>query len=148
MGKKVEAEFQECLRQKKITRFANAAALVKKELRVAKSDLEAARDGLASERWKWSTIQAYYAMFHAARALLSSAGYREKSHHCLRVAVETLFVKEGALAEKHVDALQVARIMRENADYKEEFTEAGARKLVSAAEDFINAAEAVVGKRK
>ena len=141
MGKKLEQQFRECIAQKKITRLSGAKDLVDKELRAAKGDIEAAQAGIRDKRWKWCTIQAYYSMFHAARSLLYSAGYREKSHHCLRVAIETLFVKQGALAEKHIDALQVAKIMRENADYEEEFTREGAQKIVKAAAEFIEAAE-------
>ncbi|MFA4972636.1 MAG: HEPN domain-containing protein [bacterium] len=146
MGKKLEAQFQECIEQRKITRLSAAKELVDKELRAARGDLETAQTGMKDKRWKWCTIQAYYSMFHAARALIYSAGYREKSHHCLRVAVEALFVKKGALEEKHVDALQVAKIMRENADYEEEFTHEGAQKIVKAAQEFIEAAETLLIK--
>lgn len=139
MGKNVETQFAECLKNGNIKKFAEAKKLIEKELRVAKGDLEIAGRGIENGQWKWSTIQAYYSMFHCARALLYSAGYREKSHRCLRVAIETLFVKTGEISEKFIDALQTAKEMRENADYEEEFSETGARKLVSIAGDFFDA---------
>lgn len=144
MGKKVAAQFEECLRSSKITKLSNAGELVDKELRVARADLAAAGEGLMHERFKWNTIQAYYAMFHAARSLLYSEGYREKSHYCLRVALEALFVDEGRLDARFVDALQVAKTMRENADYEETFSREGAEKLVRVAGEFIQAAELIL----
>ena len=72
-------EFEQCLENKKIISFARGKNLIKKELLVAKSDLSDAKAGYENERYKWSTIQGYYAMFHAARALIYSQGYREKA---------------------------------------------------------------------
>lgn len=144
---KIASQFEECVRSRKLTKLANAEELVDKELRVAKADLDAAREGLEHERFKWSTIQAYYSMFHASRALLYSEGYREKSHYCLRIALEELFVKEGELDQRFIDALQVAKMMRENADYEEKFSREGAEKLVKAAHEFIDAAEALLKRQ-
>ena len=87
-------EFKQCLESKKIVSFLRGTKLVKKELSVARSDLSDAKEGYENKRYKWSTIQAYYAMFHAARALIYSQGYREKSHYCLAVALRALFVDE------------------------------------------------------
>lgn len=141
MGKEIARRFEECLKKGKLKKISGAKKLCEKELRVAGCDLEAAQGGINNKQWKWSTIQAYYSMFHAARALLFSAGYREKSHHCLRVALEVLFVNTGKIPEKFVDAFQTAKTMRENADYEEDFSETGARKLVSIAEDFLDVVE-------
>ena len=90
-------EFEQCLENKKIVPFKQGKELVKKELVIAESDLSDAKAGYQDQRFKWSTIQAYYAMFHAARALVYSKGYREKSHYCLAVALRTLLVEEGKL---------------------------------------------------
>jgi len=73
--------------------------LGEKELSIAQSDLSDAKAGFENQRSKWSTIQAYYAMFHTARALIYSRGYREKSHYCLAVALKSLFVDEGMFGE-------------------------------------------------
>ena len=88
-------DFRQCLENKKIVSFARGKKLVKKELSVARSDLSDAKAGYENGRYKWSTIQGYYAMFHAARALIYSRGYREKSHYCLAVALRALFVDEA-----------------------------------------------------
>lgn len=47
-----------------------ARYLVTKELKAAHGDLAEAQASYQREGYKWSTIQTYYAMFHAARALL------------------------------------------------------------------------------
>jgi len=144
MGERIEREFEKCSKEGKIKKISGAKGLSVKELRVAESDLSAAKQGLKSEQWKWCTIQAYYAMFHAARALLYSEGYREKSHYCLRIAVEALFVSTGKISEKFIDALQTAKQMRENADYEENFSEVGAKKLVQLTEEFLEEAKKIL----
>jgi len=52
---------------------------------------------LSDENVKWAIIQGYYAQFHALRALVFARGYREKSHACLRYAVEALYIDESLL---------------------------------------------------
>ncbi len=84
-------EFKQCLENGKIVSFPGGRELVAKELSVARSDFLDAKAGYENQRYKWSTIQAYYAMFHVARALIYSRGYREKSHFCLSVALRALF---------------------------------------------------------
>src|SRR4030042_3482450 len=90
-------EFRECLTRDKITQCPQGKRLVDKELNSARSDLEDAKFGLEHSRYKWSTIQGYYSMYHAARALIYSEGYRERSHYCLFVALQELFVDRGML---------------------------------------------------
>lgn len=147
MGKKVATEFEECIKRGKLKKIEETADMVVKELRVAHDDLETARAGLKESRWKWSTIQSYYAMFHTARALLFSRGYREKSHYCLKVAIETLFVSEGKLSDKYIEAFQTAKLFRENADYEEDFSDTSAIKLVKIANDFLKEAKHLLRKK-
>ena len=111
-------EFKQCLENKKVVPFARGKSLVKKELSVAMSDLSDAKAGYENERYKWSTVQAYYAMFHAARALIYSQGYREKSHYCLAIALRSLFVDEGTMDAKLVRDFLNAMNLREAADYE------------------------------
>ena len=138
-------EFKQCLENKKIIPFERGKELVKKEFSTGESDLLDAKAGFQDKRYKWSTIQAYYAMFHASRALVYSKGYREKSHYCLSVALRTLFVEEGKLdAQAGRDFLN-AMNLREAADYEAEFSEAGAIAVIAAAEKFIAKARGLIG---
>ena len=137
-------EFKQCLENKKIVPFARGKRLVKKELSVAKSDLSDAKAGYEDERYKWSTIQGYYAMFHAARALIYSQGYREKSHYCMAVALRELFVNEGKMDAQLARDFLNAMNLREAADYEAEFSQSGAKAVIASAEKFIEKAAVIL----
>jgi uncharacterized protein (UPF0332 family) len=141
----VNQEFKQCLENKKLIPFARGKNLVKKELSIAKSDLLDAKAGYQNQRYKWSTIQAYYAMFHAARALIYSQGYREKSHYCLAVALRALFVDEGTMDASLVRDFLNAMNLREAADYEAEFSQSGAKAVIASAEKFMKKAIAILG---
>lgn len=145
MGK-IENEFQQCLAEGRIRVFADALKLVSKQLQIAADDYHEAENGLLANRWKWSTIQAYYSMFHAARALLYAKGFREKSHRCLRIAVSHLYATEDDTFHRLIDTFELAKQMRENADYTDDFSESGAKKVVASAENFLAVARKLVGK--
>lgn len=85
-------------------------------------------------------------MFHAARALLYHAGYREKSHHYLLVAVEALYVGEKKLSPELARDLRNAMILREEADYHGEFSKSGANSVLNSAERFLEAAKHLLAK--
>jgi len=137
-------EFKQCLDNKKITPFARGKKLVEKELSIAQSDLSDAKAGFDTQRYKWSTIQAYYAMFHAARALIYSRGYREKSHYCLAIALRALFTDEGIMKAKSIRDFLNAMNLREAADYEAEFSQSGAKAVIVSAERFIIKAVAIL----
>jgi len=140
----VNQEFKQCLENKKVVPFARGKSLVKKELSVAISDLSDAKAGYENERYKWSTIQGYYAMFHAARALIYSQGYREKSHYCLAVALRALFADEGKMDAQLVRDFFSAMNLREAADYEADFSQSGAKAVITSAEKFIEKAAAIL----
>ena len=71
-------EFERCLNKRWLVRMPEARYLVIKELDVAHDDLAESEAGYERGSYKWSTIQSYYAMFHAARALREEADYRAK----------------------------------------------------------------------
>lgn len=137
-------EFDECLKKRKITEFERAKGLVLKELGLADSDLKFANVSFKEENYKWATIQAYYSMFHSARALIYSKGYRERSHYCLNIAIRTLFVSEGKLSVTLVEALQLGKTLRENADYYGEFSKEAAEQMLENAEEFLVTARRLV----
>jgi len=141
----VNQEFEQCLENKKVIPFTKGKNLFKKELSVAKSDLADAKAGYENGRYKWSTIQGYYAMFHAARALVYSRGYREKSHYCLAVALRALFVDEGTMDAQSVRDFLNAMNLRESADYDADFSQSGAKAAIASAEKLIEKAAAILG---
>lgn len=145
MGADIKQKYRECVNKKRIRRFAEGPRLVKKEISVAAGDLESAKRGIENKEWKWCTIQAYYSMFHSARALLFAKGFNEHSHYCLRVAIEHHYtIETQQLSPDLIDAFQVAKTLRENADYEETFSDIGAIKLVKAAEKFLKEAKQIL----
>ena len=66
---------------------------------------------------KWAIIQGYYSLFHSLRSQVFGKGYREKSHRCLKYAVEALFVDQGLLDPVVLEHFSFAMDLREGADY-------------------------------
>lgn len=140
--------FKQCLEDKKIVTFSRGKELVEKETSAAQSDLSEAKANFDNQRYKWSTIQAYYAMFHAARALIYSRGYREKSHYCLGVALRALFVDENLMEAQTVRSFVNAMNLREAADYEAEFSQSSAKAVITSADRFIQKAIAILSIEK
>lgn len=139
-------DFEECLRNRKIIFFPRAKRLVPKEMTAAREDLDEARDRLGHGKFKYATINSYYAVFHAARALLYSRGYRERSHACLVVALEALFVERGLMEIRFARIFRESMALRENADYTGSFSRAAAEQSLANGEAFISAARQLLGR--
>ncbi|HOW36092.1 MAG TPA: HEPN domain-containing protein [Candidatus Omnitrophota bacterium] len=149
MGKGIEdQDLKECLSKGKIKKFAAAVKLAPKELKTARDDLKTAENSFDDGSFKWATIQGYYAMFHAARALIYSKGYRERSHYCLIAAIKAFFVAKGLLDVNLIEALQTAKTLRENADYENEFSKEGARNLLDKAKELLGRANEILENAK
>jgi len=118
---------------------------VTKELEVALEDLKTCRESLVQMNYKWATIQAYYAMFHAARTLLYHKCYREKSHYCLILAMKAFYVSENLLEMRLVESFQMAKALREGADYENTFDAESAASLAQQAAEFVEVARKVAG---
>jgi uncharacterized protein (UPF0332 family) len=140
-----DPKFINCLKKNKIRKFSQGKSLVKKELASARNDLSEAEESLGRKRFKWATIQAYYSMFHSARAFLYNNNYREKSHYCLIVALEYFYVREGKLSSRLVEGLQRGKNLRENADYYDQWSKTGAEETIKLAKEFIESANQIIG---
>ena len=137
-------EFDDCVSKGRIKKFPAARSLAAKEMKAAEDDLAVASESLKKGQAKWATVQAYYAMFHAARALIYSKGYREHSHYCLVIAVKALFVAERLLDVELVEELQLAKTLRENADYDNEFSKASAQSLLKKAQQWVERSKKIL----
>lgn len=147
MGKRIiNPEFNECLKKNKIREFSQGQALVNKEFDTAEKDFSTAKDSLKVRNFKWAIIQAYYSMFHSARALLYNKNYREKSHYCLIVALSAIYVETGELSVAFIEGLKKGKNLRENADYYDEWSLEGAKEMINLAEGFIKAAKKILKK--
>jgi len=138
------SDFQRCKERSKIVKLEKAETLVPKEIELADNDLNSSKESFLDNNYKWSIIQSYYSMFHTARALLYNKGYREKSHFCLIEAIRNLYVQEGILNFKFLEALQLGKSLRENADYYGDFSKQSADELMNVASEFLNEVKAVL----
>jgi len=145
VAENLDAEFAACLKAGRIRPFPAGPEIATAEMRSARQDLDEARRTLGTGGHKWSTIQAYYSMFHTARALIYAMSFRERSHRCLIVALRTLYVTAGKLESDFVEGLQAGKMLRENADYYSNFSEAGATKAVELASKFFIRAQGLTG---
>ena len=146
MGDRVTQPIRRLIEERKLTRFRANSSMIEKELEGAQYDLNGAKNSLEREDYKWATVQGYYSMFHAARALLYTTGYREKSHRALVTALNELYVKTGKLESDHLENLKHAMDLREEADYSMTFSETGARELARYAETFLTRVKEILGK--
>lgn len=136
-------EYDDCLKRGKIKSFSKGKELASKELDLAKEDFETARQSFKDGKYKWATIQIYYSMFHSARALLYAKNLRERSHYCLIEAIKTLYVQQKKIPVFTLEALQRAKMLREEADYYGRWTKEDSEKLLNEAEKFLIKAKEV-----
>jgi uncharacterized protein (UPF0332 family) len=90
--------------------------------------------------------RAYYAVFRAADALLSTVGLRARTHDGLRSLVNEHFVRPGVLAHEHARTLRPIAGDRNDADYDAAatFTDDDARQDLERARAFVDAVDAIV----
>jgi len=130
------------LEERRLVRIKPDRRLVLKEIEGAKADLETAKKSLQDENFKWAIIQGYYSIFHAARALLYSKGFREKSHYAILVAIQELFANE--LETSLIQGFEDAMNLRQTADYGLTFSEKGAFNVIETAEKFLLKAKEIL----
>jgi len=133
----VRYRFEECLERGKIVTIRVDPDLIQKELHEAAADLAAAERSLADHNEKWAIIQAYYSQFHSLRSKVLGKGYREKSHRCLKYAVEALLTDEGILDPKILEHFSFAMDLREGADYGCIYNVDSARIVVASAREIF-----------
>jgi len=91
----------------------------------AKASLERAEKALKSAKLlqengelEDAASRAYYAMFHAARAILFSKGITAKTHRGTISIFDEKIVKQHILSEEYADTLRKAFDLRQKSDYE------------------------------
>jgi len=140
----MDSRFKQCEEEGKLVKIGVQLDLVKKELDAAILDLKSAGASLKGGNPKWATVQAYYSMFHSAKALVLSRGYREKSHFCLSIALKALFVDENAFERKHYERFRDCMNLRQDADYGMIYSEKSAEEVVRWANEFMAEAKRIL----
>lgn len=128
---------EECLKEGFLKKSKPDKEEIKKETGESEKDMEDARESLKAEKYKWCIIQAYYSMFHAARAVLFSLGYKERRHFAIEVVLREL-VKNKKLESYFVDDFKAAMFAREEADYSSAYSRERAEQILTSAEEFNN----------
>jgi uncharacterized protein (UPF0332 family) len=146
MVKRMDERFERCIREGKLVREGIQQDLVDKELEAAESDFTCAENSISEGNFKWATVQAYYTMFHTAKALVLSKGYREKSHLCLSIALKALFIDSGILENRHFTRFKDCMNLREDADYGLVYSESSAKAAVVWAKEFLEDANSIIKK--
>jgi len=93
--------------------------------------------------------RAYYAMFHAARAILFNKGISAKTHRGTISIFGEKIVKQRILSEEYADMLRKAFDLRQKSDY-ELYTELNAetvKEAIKNAEKFIKKAKELTKAR-
>lgn len=134
-------KFDKCIENRSLVKEDIPHDMVLQEIDAAEHELTRAKETLEQGDSKWATIQGYYSMFHSARALIFSKGYRERSHYCLRIAVKELFVFTNELDPEFIDYLEEAKSLREQADYGLNYYPSSAKENIDNASRFLKKAK-------
>ncbi len=115
-------------------------------LRLAEETLEAARVLARAGLHRHAVGRAYYAIFHAACALLASIGRTARTHDGLRSLVNEHFVKPGLLDPGSARVFRQTAADRNDADYDAAatFDAEDSRKDIEQAEAFVAAAKRII----
>ena len=128
-------KFDNCLKNRGLRKCPVDRMKIEREITEAGKDLASANASFNQSDFKWAIIKAYYSMFHACKSLVFSVGYIEKSHDCVIIAVEELFIGSGKLPSKIVDHVRDAKSAREAADYGLTYGDAAAKMIIEEAEE-------------
>lgn len=117
-------------------------AVVRARLKKAAGKIVAAEADLAAARYDEAAARAYYAMFHAARALLAARGLTARSHSGLAAVFAEHFVRTGEVDVQLGRWLGQGRRTREIGDYDDflEIEPTEATQAVARARQFLDEA--------
>lgn len=136
-------DIEGCLEKGFLRRIKPDPKLIEKEFQEAKYDLKKAEHALKDEDFKWCIVKSYYSMFHAARAVLFSLGYRERRHFAVQIVLEDL-VKKGRLESIYLEYLSASMESRERADYRYEYSSEIAGDMLKNAKKFLFKMEGLI----
>jgi uncharacterized protein (UPF0332 family) len=116
-----------------------ASAAARSELEHAGEELRAAEQLLQAKLVRVAATRVYYAVFHAARALVFSEGLEPRSHAGVHHLLNAHLVKSGRLEPSQARLFAKLQKYREEADYAEVYSEdeAGTRQDLADASAFV-----------
>lgn len=116
-------------------------------IELAKHFLERAKGNFNNNYFDVAFLMAYNSMFHSARALLFSKGYKERSHYCLIAFLQKEFSNEKDILE-FSKLLNSYRMSRHSIQYSGELcSETDANEAIDDSSKFLDAAKFNLSKR-
>ena len=110
---------EDCFKFRLLRKINPDEEKTKKSLEIAKNRLNEANKAIELEIFQYAVLEAYMAMFHAARALLYRDGIQEKSHFAMFVYLKEKYSDKIPL---HIlNLLNIHRIERHEAMYGLEY---------------------------
>ena len=94
-----------------------AAALCGYRMEMAAEMLEAARRELDAESWKSANNRAYYAIFHAMRAILALDGVDFKKHSGVISYFNQRYIASACFSKECSRTIRDASLVRNKSDY-------------------------------
>ncbi|MCJ7697874.1 MAG: HEPN domain-containing protein [Thermoplasmata archaeon] len=131
-------DFERCIKERNLLTIKATKEMIDKEITSADYDLSRSKKSMQDEDYKWASVQAYYSMFHAAKALVFKKGYREKSHYCFIIAIRELYVKDGTMNDELADTLELCMHLRHDADYGLIYDTESAETAIRYAQQFLS----------
>lgn len=115
-------------------------ARIKKMLEKSSKKLEAAKKNFELGLYDETISRAYYAMFHAAKALLLTKNIEPRTHKGVITMLGEHFINEGILPREFGKVLSYVKDYRENGDYDEYFDadEELAKDIIKDSEKFVS----------
>lgn len=119
----------------------NKIEMLKTQIDKAREKLEAAETLLKENFIDDAISRAYYAIFHAASAVLLAEGITVETHSALKTMFGLHFVKSGKIDKKYAKYLDKLKDERENGDYDifTTFEKNDAEEATKEAEEFVEA---------
>lgn len=111
--------------------------VVAEELRVAAEELLAAEQLIGIALYRIALTRTYFAVFHAARAVLYAQGYDPKTHQGVLTLFNQHLIRPGHFEPRAARVIARLQKFREQADYGESFLvdlEGAEEELVAARE--------------
>ena len=111
---------EECFKFRLLRKIKPDAEKTKRSLEIAKKRLNETDEAIGLKIFQYAILEAYMAMFHAARALLYRDGIQEKSHFAVFIYLKE---KYSSKIPVHIlNLLNIHRIERHEAMYGLEFS--------------------------
>ena len=139
-------DIEKCIKEGFLKTVTPSKEAQRKEMDSAYYDLKRAEASSEDHDYKWSIIQSYYAIFHSARALLDSMGYREKRHFAVGVVLEEL-AKNKKINVRLVSDFHAAMSAREDADYRDTYSKETSDYMVEISEEFVKEIKGILSNK-